>query len=39
MANNKIIDHTNFYLYTTEYVVKIKLTSEIGKKILNWSLS
>ena len=34
MANNKINTIT-FFIYTTNYVVKIKLTSEIGKKILN----
>ena len=36
MANNKIITIT-FFLYATKYVVKIKLASETGKKISNWS--
>ena len=34
MVNNKIITVT-FFLYRTKYVVKVKLTSETGKKILN----
>ena len=34
MANNKSIT-TTFFLYTTKYVVKKKLTSETGKRIMN----
>ena len=35
MANNKVITITFFFLYTTKYVVKKKLTSETGKRIMN----
>ena len=31
--------HNFFFLYTTKYVVKKKLTSETGKRIMNWSLT